>query len=201
MWLVEHLAGVAEGHFLLADYPDEMADLFAEIHRGLLERVTILAEHSPADTLWLTENTSTTLISPEQYRTLDKPLIAAYADAARAHGKRFVLHMCGKIKALLGDLAEVGATAFEAFTAPPLGDTTLLDGRRACPDVCLIGGTHARLWEQPAEGIIDFLRTRLDELPHHRGLVITSAGVLPPTCEPETLRDVCEWVRSYPVRC
>lgn len=28
----------------------------------------------------------------------------------------------------------------------------------------------------------------------------TSAGVMPPFCKPETIRQVCEWVTSYPVR-
>jgi len=32
--------------------------------------------------------------------------------------------------------------AFEAFTSPTLGNTTLLDGRTACPDKCLIGGVY-----------------------------------------------------------
>ena len=159
-----------------------------------------MADRNPADVLWLSENTSTTLLSPEQYRRLNRDDVAACASLCRSRGRRFVLHMCGKLKALLGDLATVGATAFEAFTAPPLGDATLLEGRSACPDVCLIGGTHARLWEQPAGVIIEFIRERLDELPHHRGIVVTSAGVLPPTCTPETLREVGHWLREYPVR-
>ena len=40
----------------------------------------------------------------------------------------------------------------------------------------------------------------LDELPHTRGVVVTSAGVMPPLAEPETIKTVCEWVCNYPPR-
>jgi hypothetical protein len=48
--------------------------------------------------------------------------------------------------------------------------------------------------------IIAEIKNRLDESPHHRGIVVTSAGVMPPLCKPETIREVCEWVKEYPVR-
>ena len=87
-----------------------------------------------------------------------------------------------------------------AGSAPTLGDTTLLDGRTHCPDVCLIGGTNAMLWTRPAREICAGIEASLDELPHHRGIVVTSAGVMPPRCRPETIRDVCARVKRYPIR-
>ena len=197
MEFVEWLAGVEIAHYLMADYPGEVAALFDAMHRVLRQRIEIMADKTPADMVYLFENTSTTLISPEQYRAHCKPLITEYAAILRAAGKPLVLHMCGHLKALLPDLAEVGATAFEAFTSPTVGDTTLLDGRRACPDVCLIGGTNAALWmTDNAAAIIAQLEHDLAELPHRRGIVITSAGVMPSLCSPETIRRVCQWTRS-----
>ena len=97
-------------------------------------------------------------------------------------------------------LANIPADGFEAFTAPPLGSTTLLDGRTFCPDKALVGGTHAMLWTRSPNEIIEAIERDLDALPHHRGLVITSAGVMTPLCSPESIRKVCEWVKQYPVR-
>jgi len=108
--------------------------------------------------------------------------------------------MCGHLKAILPDLAHIPAQAFEAFTSPTIGDTTLLDGRNACPDTCLIGGTNAMLWTRTADEIIAEIEKDLDELPHHRGIVVTSAGVMPPVCTPQTIKQVCEWVKKYPAR-
>ncbi len=200
MYLVEWLAGVENAHLLLADYPVEVEALFDAVHRVLLRKAQLLAEHSPSDVLYMVENTSTTLISPRQYHRYCVPHITAYGEMTRRYDRVLVLHMCGKLKRLLPDLSSLPAQGFEAFTAPPLGSTTLLDGRAACPDTCLIGGTHAMLWTRPASEIIEYLGRSLSELPHHRGIVVTSAGVMPPLCPPETIKAVCDWVTSYAAR-
>jgi len=197
---VEHLAGVENGHYFLADDPARVEELFETMQAILVRKAELLVENAPADLFYLMENTSTTLISPDQFRTYCLPQIRPCADIAAAAGKAAVLHMCGHIKVLLKDLATLPVRAFEAFTSPTLGNTTLLDGRTDCPDVCLIGGTNAMLWTQPADTIIAKIEADLDVLPHHRGLVVTSAGVMPPSCRPETIKAVCDWVRSYSVR-
>ena len=199
LW-VEFLAGVEQAHLLLADHPEEVETLFEAIHRGMLAKARLLAEHSPADLLYMTENTSTTLISPDQYRRYCARHIGECGAVVRDAGRLYALHMCGTLKALLPQLAETPAHVFEAFTSPTLGDTTLLDGRTACPDKCLVGGTNAMLWTRSAPEIIRQIESDLDALPHHRGIIVTSAGVMPPLCKPETIREVCEWVKGYPVR-
>ena len=197
---VQRIAGIENAHFLLMEHPGEVQALFDAHHRGLKRRVELFAEHCPSDLIYVSENTSTSLISPDQYRTYCKPHLMEYLKVLRDAGRISVLHMCGLLKVLLPDLAEVGAHAFEAFTSPTVGNTTLRDGRDACPNVCLVGGTNATLWIQPVDRIIAQIEKDLDELPHHRGIVVTSAGVMPPACAPETIKEVFEWVKAYPVR-
>ena len=197
---VEWIAGVENAHFFLADYPDEVEALFAAMHRVLLDKTRVEAAHNPVDVLYLTENTSTTLISPAQYERYCLPQIRAYGQVAASYGRLLALHMCGHLKLLLPALAELPAHAFEAFTSPPVGNTRLAEGRAACPDKCLIGGTNAVLWTTSADEIIAEIERDLDALPHHRGIAVTSAGVMPPLCDPTTIRAVCEWVKGYPVR-
>ncbi|MCG3178832.1 MAG: hypothetical protein BIFFINMI_01162 [Phycisphaerae bacterium] len=200
MEMLEYTCGPEQTHYLLADHPAEMAELMARMQRAQMEYLALTADHQPADSLWLIEDTSTTTVSARQYRELNLPHVRQCAELARAAGRPMILHMCGHLKAILGDLATLPVAGFEAFTAPPVGNTTLGDGRRACPDKCLVGGTHASLWMEAAEGIIDFIAARLDELPHHRGVVVSSAGVMPPACGPETIKAVCDWVHAYPAR-
>ncbi len=197
---VEWLAGVENAHLLLMDYREDVEALFEAMHRVLVARTRLMCEHSPADVFYLIENTSTTLISPDQYRRYCARHVGEYAALTSAADRSLVLHMCGHLKALLPELAKIPAQAFEAFTSPTLGNTTLLDGRRACPDKCLVGGTNAMLWTKSADKIIAAVEHDLDELPHHRGIVVTSAGVMPPGCKPETIRQVCEWLKGYPGR-
>jgi len=200
MHWVEWLAGVENAHYLLADHREEVVGLFAAMHRVLLDKTRLLAEHSPADVLYLVENTSTTLISPEQYRRYCYPHVCEYATITWQADRDLILHMCGHLKALLPDLARIPAQAFEAFTSPTLGNTSLVDGRTQCPDKCLIGGTNAVLWTRPAGDINTQIERDLDSLPHHRRIVITSAGVMPPLSSPDTIKEVGAWVRDYPVR-
>lgn len=200
MHWVEWLAGVENAHFLLIDHQQEVEALFEAMHSVLMARTKLLCEYSPADVLYLIENTSTTLISPDQYRQYCARHVGEYANLTKAAGSNLILHMCGHLKVLLPDLAKIPAQAFEAFTSPTLGNTSLLDGRSACPDKCLIGGTNAMLWTTTAEKIIRKIGEDLDALPHHRGIVVTSAGVMPPLCKPETIKQVCEWVKQYPAR-
>ena len=61
-------------------------------------------------------------------------------------------------------------------------------------------GTNAALWLRPASEIIDRLRRDLDALPHHRGVVVTSGGVMPPACRIETVREVCRFVQGHAIR-
>jgi|GEM_PF-354331 len=200
MHWVEWLAGIENAHFLLADFPDEVWGLFESIQRVLLRHAEILIEHSPADLLYLVENTSTTLISVEQYQRYDYAHIKQLGELVTGAGRRLMLHMCGHLKALLGDLSTLPVTGFEAFTAPTLGNTTLLDGRTTCPGKALVGGTNAMLWLKSPDEICTQIGQWLDQLPHHRGLVTSSAGVMPPLCPPQTIKAVCDFIHSYPLR-
>lgn len=197
---VEWLAGVENAHLLLEDHQDEVETLFQAMHKLLLREVEIASENCPADILYLIEDTSTTTISPTQFDTYCVKHIRDYGDIAVSMKRRLALHTCGHLKALLPSMSRLPVVGFEAFTSPPVGNTSLLDGRTACPDKCLIGGSNAALWTQSAEKIIEQIERDLDKLPHHRGVVLTSGGVMPPIARPETIRTVCEWVKRYQVR-
>jgi hypothetical protein len=199
LWL-EWLAGIESGHLMLADQLAEVESLFEAIQGSLVRRTTLVCERHPADLILLTEDSSTTLMSPDQYRRYCRKYVGEVAALARSYDRKLVLHMCGHLKGLLPQLAELDVRAFEAFTSPPLGNTTLLDGRTACPGVCLVGGTNALLWTRPADAIIEQIDQDLGALPHHRGIVLTSGGLMPPSCGLDTVRAVSDWLRQYPVR-
>jgi len=197
-WL-QHIAGIENGHYLLADHRERVEALFDEIHRVLLRRAEIVAERTPYQIVYSTENTSTTLISPDMFRRYSYRHLADYGRTITAAGKIHVLHMCGHLKRLLPDLDTLPAGAFEAFTSPPVGNTTLFDGRSGCTTKCLIGGTNATLWLEDADTIASTIEHDLRVLPHPWGIVVTSAGVMPPRCTPETIRQVAERVWRYQV--
>ncbi|HHW49087.1 MAG TPA: hypothetical protein GXX14_10815 [Clostridiaceae bacterium] len=200
MDFIENLAGIEKGHYFLFDYTELVEELFEAMQKCLLERVRLIAEYNPADMFYMVENTSTTLISPQQFRNYCIRHIREYEEIIDKHERILALHMCGHLKDLLPDLAKLSARVFEAFTSPTVGNTTLLDGRKSCPDKCLFGGTNAILWTKTGEEIIEQLKIDLGELPHHRGIIVSSAGVMPPSCEPEVIKKVSDFIKDYPVR-
>jgi uroporphyrinogen-III decarboxylase len=200
MQTLELLGGIEETQYLLADYPEEMEALFDALHGDMVRRIPVILEHTKADLMYMVEDTSTTIMSPEQFRKYCKPYLMEYNEICRARGKIMGLHMCGHLHALLGDLADMDIAVFEAFTTPDMGNTHLIDGKTHCPDTCLIGGTNATLWTKSAEEICAEIKVELDALDNHRGVIITTAGIIPIGCRPETVRTVCEYVKAFPVR-
>lgn len=200
MHTVELLAGIAETQYMLFDYPNEMEALFDAMHHDLLRRIELMAQYSVADLLYMIEDTSTTLITPGQYRKYCKPYIHEYDKLCQKYGKKIALHMCGHLYDILGDLGDLHIPVFEAFTTPTVGNTHLADGRKFCPETCLIGGTNAAQWLLPPKEICRNIESELAALSNHRRLVITSAGVMPPAAGPAVIRQVCEFVKSYPAK-
>jgi len=198
MYYLEYLAGIAEGHMLLADYEEEVEALFEAEDGWCQSRVYTAAEHSPADILYIEENTSTTVLSPNQFRTYCMPYLDKYTKIMQKAGRPTAYHMCGHLKLILEDLNQLTNQAQEAFTPPPFGAATLAEGRAACPGKCFIGGCGAGQWvENNPKKIIAYIEEQFSRLPHHRGIVLTSAGVMPPACSPETIKEVFAWVKQY----
>ncbi|MBN2449899.1 MAG: hypothetical protein JXR77_05900, partial [Lentisphaeria bacterium] len=87
--------------------------------------------------------------------------------------------------------------ANEAYTTPPVGNTTLAEGRRRMPSKALIGGTNASLWLQPVETILGAVAGDLAACPDRRGIFLTSAGVLPPRVHFEKASRVVAGFREF----
>jgi len=80
------------------------------------------------------------LLSPELFDKFCAPFQKRIAEAVDRSGGIVCLHMCGKVRNLLGAIAKTGVPAMETITPPPLGDTTLAEARRIVGDkMCLKG--------------------------------------------------------------
>jgi hypothetical protein len=196
MNFVENWAGPENAHFFLLDHEKEVEALFEAAHSSLEKRVRKIAEFNPADFCFFNENTSTTLISPTQYNRYCFPHLNRYSEILRTYNRGKFLHMCGHLKDLLPQLAELDFHAFEAFTSPPVGNCTLPEGREALPKIALIGGSNAVDWANGADAVISAFDKQLFDLPNHRGIILSSGGAMPPQVKPETLQKVVEWVQS-----
>lgn len=196
MNLVEHIIGPVNTHLFLHDYPEAMEELMEIMHRAACTTVRGAATHTAADLLASVENTSTTLISPGQFRTYCLPHLRDYGKIIQEAGKRHELHMCGKTLALLEEIDTIPADSIEAFTSPGLGDTRLCDGRSRAPSKTLVGGTNVNVWLWPIERIQQYILDELQACEDRRRIVLTTAGVAPPGCPAEQFRAIGQWLRG-----
>ena len=200
MHLVEHVIGPIETHIMLHEHPDELDDLIWMMHAVNLEHVRQVADHAPADMVVSVENTSTTLISPQQFERYCYRHLCEVGQAVRDAGKMHELHMCGHTLALLERIDTIPACSIEAYTAPTLGNTRLVDGRTRAPSKTLVGGTNVNTWLLPVEKIKEYIEAELAACPDHRRIVLTTAGVAPPGCPAEVFRQIGQWLPDVPVR-
>jgi len=121
--LLEYEMGVENFYYLLHDYPEEVEELIAIIHKCRMQQYRIIASTMPYDMIIPVENTSTALISPDLYRKYSMPHIRDFVNIMHEHGKKAVIHMCGHLNNLLMDIKETGLDGIHALTPKPIGNT------------------------------------------------------------------------------
>jgi len=196
MDLCQNLAGLENTIFFLADWPDETEELIATLQAANTMKLRLLCENTVCGYVLCPENTSTTLINPKMFERYCLPHLLEYGDIIRSFGKWQILHMCGKLKALLPLIERIPALAMEAFTAPTVGDTTIADGFKFLPGKAIIGGTGATTWMKPEKAAIECILNDIREAGSTRGLFLTSAGVMPYSAGVEKIKTIWDGVRE-----
>ncbi len=196
MNLIQHLIGPETTYYFLADYPDDMEELIGIMHEERLRFLRCSLASCPFDYVCSVENTSTTLLSPAVFEKYCWQHLNDYGRLITEAGKYHMLHMCGKLKDLLPKIDELPAQSIEAFTAPPVGNTTIADRVHLCSTKAIIGGTDATLWLKPVDEICAAIEASIREAGTLRGLVLTSAGVMTPLCPIEKIRQVREFAKG-----
>ncbi len=180
MDLLQHKCGPVSTVYLMYDVPELFKEIIDIMHES---RIMYLKERLPyevCDSFWLTENTSTSLHSPDMFRDIVMPQLAEYGNMVLEQDIIPVHHMCGLLNDILEMIDELPAMANEAYTTRPLGNVSLAEGRTRMPSKALIGGTNATLLLKPVEEIISEVAADLDNCPDRKKMFLTSAGMYPP---------------------
>jgi len=139
--LLEFEMGVMNFNYLLADHPEELEELMNIMHECRKQEYEILARRTSVECVIPVENTSTAMISPEQYEKYSLPQISDFVDIMHQYNKKAVIHMCGHLKALLPIIKETGLDGINALTPPPVGNTFVKDVMETFgEDFIILGG-------------------------------------------------------------
>lgn len=196
MDMVEHWCGPENTAYLLFDHPELFEECLELMHQTRRKELHAIAPVCVADTLWMTENTSTTLISPSMFESYCMPHLRDYGQIILEGGTIPVHHMCGALNALLEQIDSLPALVNEAYTTYPLGNVSLAEGRRRMPSKCLVGGTNATLWMADPDTIVETVAEDLANCPDRSRIFLTSAGVLPPLVSLEKARTVTDALKA-----
>lgn len=197
MVLLQKFIGIENTYYFLTDFKDEMEQLMELMHRENLEILKLILSNTSVDGVICVENTSTTLLSPQIFKKYCYPCLKEYGELIKNTDKFYELHMCGKLKNLLSIIDTLPADCIEAFSSPPVGDTTIKDGFDLCPSKAIIGGTCATIWLYDVESIILWIEEEIRKAGKIEGLVLTSAGVMPPAADIEKIKKVREQFKSF----
>jgi len=137
------------------------------------------------------------LIGPSLWRRWDKPVIRAVADEAHAAGKLLHVHLHGRCRDVLPDLAECGADCVCPFERPPGGDVTDLgEVRRVLAGRVTVNG-NVHTVETLIRGSPDDVRREVEEIfaqwgPDRRRLILGTGDQVGRETPEENIRAMIE---------
>jgi len=115
--------GSEEGRFYVhhARYRDKVDELYKAMSKSL-EPLYEIAAKSPADIIWLPENTEGYLVNPRLFEKYFMPEYEKCARIVHEHGKLLAAHMDGRLGVLKDLIAKTPIDIIEALHPPPMGD-------------------------------------------------------------------------------
>ena len=112
----------------LVDHESELRSLQERFIDNMCARIKAAFAHTTARSIFIGSTWSTlSLLSPEIWRTWDKPVLEAAAHAAHEAGGLFHHHFHGRCMAVLEELAALGCDCICPFERPPGGDVIDLE--------------------------------------------------------------------------
>lgn len=177
---LQFLAGVENTVYMMADFPDEMNELFAVMHERNKKQYHILAQYDiPA--IFSYEDTSTTVMSKNMYIDYAAPAIDDYADILHNSDKVFITHMCGKVKLLADEIQKGKMNGIDSLCPPTTGDFYCWEAREKWGgDKIIIGGIEppslARMTvSQTLETVVEII----ERLSSHQGFILSTGDAVP----------------------
>ncbi|MFB3816596.1 MAG: uroporphyrinogen decarboxylase family protein [Candidatus Methylomirabilales bacterium] len=157
------------------DYREER-ERFDSLHAVMARRYTELydlAAGTPVEVVQLGDNVSSDVVGRERFRAYLMPEYRRLRERLAATGKRLAVHMDGRLKSLVEEIAAADLDIVEALTPPPMGDLSLREARERWPGKALwINFTSSVHVERP-EAIAAHTRQLVAEAGSRRGFAIS----------------------------
>ncbi len=160
------LAGPERFLIDLHEDPEPVLELMEALARTQ-EKAFAMALDSAVEVLWQPDNITSAMTPPEAYRKYCLPVLKRRAELARQAGKPYVVHIDGRVRALLPLVAESGFDVLESFSLPDIGgDVPLGEAQAALPQTAVLPNVPANWAMRPPAEMQTLVRRLLaDALP------------------------------------
>lgn len=144
--LLNYWLGIEGTIYATMDWHDTMREVVDRINANGLECLDLLLE-SPAEVIFMGDNFSSDVQSPQFFAEWSAPFYAEAIRRAHAAGKYVAVHIDGRLRGALDMFAALGADCADAVTPKPMGDLDPEQCRRdAGRNLILSGGVSPDLW-------------------------------------------------------
>lgn len=194
--LIEHYVGTQELQYFLQDDSVVVEECLHVMSRMCRKAVEISVQ-SPADIFISWEDSSTTNLSPMQFKKYIAPELDAWGGMIHGCGKLFIHHACGHVRSLLPIMAQLEIDMVESLSPPPTGNIEIWDAQVILGEkIGLIGGiepTHFLTLDMKA--LHEYVEFLLDQMsPNH--YVLANSDSCPPGVNIEKFRLVSSIIRD-----
>ena len=131
--LLYELMGAQNCYLEFASNNKKAKRLFEVIYEHQKKKVS-LASKSPATLIWIPDNVTTSLTSPNYFEEYYMPFYNEMADILHREDKILAVHMDGNLKSLVNLIAKTRIDIIEAFTPLPMGDLSVAEAKKAWKD-------------------------------------------------------------------
>ena len=146
------------------------------------------------------DNFSSDIQSPRFFRRWSAPFYQEAFRRIRAAGKFSAVHVDGRLRGLLREFSQIGASCIDAVTPTPSGDLTPEQCRaEAGPDLILSGGVPPGVWLESCTDD-EFRKSVLDWLEIRKAsprLIAAAGDQVPPGALEHRIEMMRELVEKY----
>ncbi|MDD3242765.1 MAG: uroporphyrinogen decarboxylase family protein [Eubacteriales bacterium] len=178
--VLQFAAGVENTVYLMADYPDEMDEMFDAMQQRNLRQYTELLKY-PTDVIIDYEDTSSTVMSKNMFKNYSLPAIDEYADLCHTAGKLYITHMCGKLTAFVNEIGSGRQDGVDSVCPAGTGDLDPWTARETWgPGKVVIGGIDPPdLSRVTVEEAMMMAVRAMKRVANKRGFILSTGDAVP----------------------
>jgi len=154
----------------------ENRDLLDSLYATMVRRyqeLYELAANAPVEILLLADNITADVVGVDRFRTYLMPEYAKLKARLAGTGKLLAVHMDGRLRGLVGQIASADCDIVEALTPPPMGNVSIREARAAWGGKALWINFTSSVHLEPAAVVEAHTRQFLSEIGSKSGFAIS----------------------------